>query len=134
MISPIEMSFPMAINHEELALTLLTAKTVKEAAQKLRMSEASIHRVKQSTEFAEVYNRTKERIFSESASKAQGMSIEALGVLYDIMKDDKQNPNARIQCAKSILDIGHKTYETQSCVERLKALEERSSGGEYHGY
>jgi len=33
----------MSINHEKLALTILTTKTIKEAAQKLKISEQTIY-------------------------------------------------------------------------------------------
>ncbi len=103
----------MSINHEELALTLLTTKTIKETSQKMKISEQSVYRIKSSEGFERIYNKTRDNLYKESANKAQGMSVEALGVLYDIMKDEQQNPNARIQCARSILEMGNKSYESQ---------------------
>lgn len=88
------------------------------------ISKASFYRLLKRPEFQDILQEQSEKLFNDTAIKAQSVSLEALETLREIMKDKKAPCSSRVAAARTILD--HAVYfdERTTILSRIEALEE----------
>lgn len=113
------------LNRENIAVNLLTCKTLNEAAEKSGVSISSIYRLRKDPEFQEVINQVKNSMFQETMQKAQGYCLESLEVLRTIMNDGAATDSSRVSAARTVLELGLNMFEQENIIQKLTELERR---------
>lgn len=109
---------------KELAvLALLTESTMKQAAEKAGISEATIWRWMQEADFKEMYRLAKQQAVGQAIARIQQATTQAVDTLYDVMKNKKAPAMARVMASKTVLDVAFKAVEVEDIQARLEALE-----------
>jgi DNA-binding MurR/RpiR family transcriptional regulator len=109
---------------QELAIaTLLTSPSIADAASAIGISEATLWRWLQDTDFQENYRAAKRQVLSQSISSLQNATSDAVRTLQDVMRDDGAPHSARNQAAKTILEFAFRGIEAEEVETRLAALE-----------
>ena len=72
-------------------------------------------------------NETKMRILEAATVAAQGRMTEAVAVMADIMGEDENAPQVRLNAAEAIIRNGMKLTEQTDILSRLDALEARQN-------
>lgn len=113
------------LNKEKVAVNLLTCSTLKEAAEKSGISEATLYRLRKNEAFQDVLKAVKNEIFNDAMQKAQGYTLESLEVLRKVMNDDGATDSSRVSAARTILEMGVTMFEDENIIQRLAELERR---------
>lgn len=117
----------------ELALVaLLESRDLKEAAEKVGVSEVTLWRWLRREDFRNAFRELKKEAVSLAISRIQQVCGEAVETLREVMTLGKGEA-PRVQAAKAILELALKALEIEELEERIEALEkrvnERGDGG-----
>ncbi len=113
------------LNHEKLALHILTTSSIRDAAEKSGVSESTIYRLRKDPGFQEILTKIKDEMFQDTIQKSQGYCLEMLEVLRGIALNITATDSSRVSAARSILELGMTMYENENILEKLKELERR---------
>lgn len=113
------------MNKEEIALNILTSRSIGEAAEKSNISTSTLYRLRQQVSFQKILNRVKDELFADTMKKAQGYALESLEVLRDVAIDEDANDSSRVSAARTIIDIGLAANEQEHIILKLDDLERR---------
>ena len=110
-------------NKEQIALDLLLCSSNLEVCKKNNISEATLYRLKKEDDFIEILNNQKEKLFSNTMTKAQAYSLEALEILMSIARDTEAPQNTRVNASCKIIEFGQSMYDQEVIVKRLEEIE-----------
>lgn len=110
-------------NREQIALDLLLCSSNLEVCKKNNISEATLYRLKKEDDFIEILNKQKEKLFSNTMTKAQAYSLEALEILMSIARDTETPQNTRVNASCKIIEFGQSMYDQEVIVKRLEEIE-----------
>ncbi len=113
----------MSRKHEIAIVALLTEPTLKQAAKKAGIGEATLWRWMQDLDFAKQYRVAKRQAVSQAISKLQQACGEAVDTLCSIMKDEEAPAPSRVSAAKAVLDTAIKAIEIEELESRIEELE-----------
>lgn len=118
---------PKRTGKQELAaIALLTEPTIKAAAEKVGIEEATLFRWLQEKEFKKLCREVKRQAVSQATARLQQSTTLAVDTLRAVMKNPKHGSMARISAAKTVLEMAYKAIELEDVMERLEALESDS--------
>lgn len=110
-------------NREQIALDLLLCSSNLAVCKKNNISEATLYRLKKEDDFIEILNKQKEKLFSNTMTKAQAYSLEALEILMSIARDEEAPQNTRVNASCKIIEFGQSMYDQEVIVKRLEEIE-----------
>jgi DNA-binding MurR/RpiR family transcriptional regulator len=110
-------------NHEAAIAALLSTRTVRDAAKKCDLSEATLYRLLQSPDFKVKYRAARRELVEQTISQLQRDGADAATALRQIVKDKKAPASVRVSAAKVILEQGIKAVELMDVLERVERLE-----------
>ncbi|MDS1029169.1 hypothetical protein RDV78_01450 [Bacillota bacterium LX-D] len=110
------------LNKETVALNLLTSPTMKEAAEKSGISEATLYRLRKNEAFQDVLKAVKDSIFNDAMQKAQSYALESLEVLRTIMNDTAATDSSRVSAARTVLELGLQLRTTELVQQEIEEL------------
>ena len=113
------------LNHESIAIHVLTCPTYAEAAVASGMSDSTLYRLRQTTKFQEALRKVKNRMYSEALTKAQVFSLGAIEALKGIMDNPCAVDSARVAAARTLLETGMAASELELILSRIDELERR---------
>ena len=108
---------------EEVIAALLETPTIKAAAERAGIGEATIYRWLDDPEFEREYRRARRQAVQQAITRLQQLSGEAVETLREIMTDKAASDQARLRAAKTILDGAVDAVELEEIEERIKTLE-----------
>ena len=108
---------------EEVIAALLETPTIKAAAERAGIGEATIYRWLDDPEFEREYRRARRQAVQQAITRLQQLSGEAVETLREIMIDKAASDQARLRAAKTILDGAVDAVELEEIEERIKTLE-----------
>lgn len=109
---------------EEAALVaLISESTLKEAAKKAGIGEATLWRWLQDPEFQEKYRTARRQAVSQSITQLQKISSEAVETLREVMNSKETPPASRVTAARAVLEMSIKAVEVEDLAVRIEALE-----------
>lgn len=109
-------------NYEEIALCVLTAPTLKVAAEKAGISYKTLTRYRKNPVFQAAYQEAKKERFNMAMQKAQAYTLEALETLREIQNNPMLNESARVSAAKGILELGTQLHSMEAIEAELAEL------------
>lgn len=107
-----------------LALSaLLQTNSRAEAARAAGVSERTVRNYWNDPEFRREYATACRDQLREATQRAQYNATAAVDTLTEIMQDEEQPPNVRIQATRALIDATLRLSEVVDIDERLTALE-----------
>ncbi|MHB0999629.1 MAG: hypothetical protein ACYC27_10305 [Armatimonadota bacterium] len=107
---------------------LITERTILAAAEKIGVSEATIHRWLKDPTFAEAYRKASRHVADTAITRVQSGCTEAVDTLREIMQDKNAPASVRVSSAKIFMDIAINATEMRLLEDRIRMLEEAVSG------
>ena len=112
-------------SYERAALALLEHPTVAEAARSVDVSETTLYRWMNETEFRDVYRAARREVVRHSVARLQRACRTAVDTLQAVMESGESPASSRVTAARAVLEMAFKAVELEDIEERLAALEER---------
>jgi uncharacterized protein (UPF0147 family) len=107
-----------------LIAELLQRPTIREAAEAVKLGEATAHKWLRGPTFQRCYRAAREQIVEFSISQIQKASSEAVEVLKEILHDNTAPASSRVSASKIILELSLKGLEVTDILERIDSLEQ----------
>lgn len=120
----------MKIDRKQLAVSMLTCRTIDEICQKHKISISTFYRIRQEPGFSEMVNKEKEKLYLQAMIIAQAATLEAIETLRNIHLDTKNPPSARVSAAGKIIETGQAAFDAAEIMERVAEVERRLSDAE----
>ncbi|MCD8485387.1 MAG: helix-turn-helix domain-containing protein [Desertifilum sp.] len=121
---------PLSEIQQRVALLLATGHTAREVAQKMGLSEVTIHRWRQQPEFVAAVRGILKQNKQALNERLNNLAIKALEVLEAIIDDPNASTADRINAASKVLDFVNQN-QLLSSSQRDQSPSE-SNGGDRH--
>lgn len=115
-------------NKEKIMVALLSTRTLAEASEVSGVSTRSISRAKENPEFMQELEERRKEILDGTCKLLQSQIYEAVLTAVDIMEDDNNSPQVRLNAVDLIIRNTYKLTELTDTKKLLKTLEERLNG------
>jgi AcrR family transcriptional regulator len=113
---------PKETNKEKVLAALIETSSVRDAAKKSGIAEATVYRYLQDKEFLAEYRNARRQTVESAIAQMQNAATAAVYKLTELM--NCENPAVAARCAQIILDNAIKGVELIDVVERLENLED----------
>ena len=110
-------------NSEKILAALLSEPTIKAAASKARVSEATVYRALRVEEFARLYREGRREITQHTIMRLQARSSDAAEILFKIANDKNAPASARVSAARAVVEQAFKAAELYDLNERIGEVE-----------
>ena len=111
-------------NKEDIILNALLAyPTIKQASEATGVAEPTIYLKLRDSKFKQRYNEAKTQMLNNTVMFLQGKLQEATATIVDIMSDNENAPQVRINAARSVFDYCIKLTEQTEILTRIEVLE-----------
>ncbi len=109
---------------QERALhALLTEPTIEEAARAAGIGERTLYRWLNDPPFVAAYREARRQAVQRATGRLQQAANDAVTTLQNVMMDAEAPAPARVNAAKSVLDLAVKAVEIEDLTARIEALE-----------
>lgn len=108
---------------EQAIVALLEAPTVRDAAERVKISPTTLYKWMQLPEFDRAYRQARREAMAVAIARLQQASSEAVRTLEEVMGDTEATPASRVTAARAVLDLALKATEIEQIEERLTELE-----------
>jgi AcrR family transcriptional regulator len=112
-------------NREKILIALIETSTIREAAKKSGIGEATIYRYLQDKEFLAEYRNARRQTVESAIAQMQNAASEAVERLKELQYCE--NPAVAARCAQIIFENSVKGMETLDILERLEKIEDEHS-------
>jgi AcrR family transcriptional regulator len=112
---------PKIMNREKVLVALVETSSVREAAKKSGIGEATIYRYLQDKEFLSEYRNARRQTVESAIAQMQGAASEAVERLKELQYSE--NPAVAARCAQIIYENSIKGMEMTDILGRLEVLE-----------
>jgi AcrR family transcriptional regulator len=112
-------------NREKILIALVETSSVREAAKKSGIGEATIYRYLQDKEFLSEYRNARRQTVETAIAQMQNAASEAVERLKELQYCE--NPAVAARCAQIIFESSVKGLETTDILERLEILEQENA-------
>ncbi len=108
-------------NKEKTLIALIETSSIREAAKKSGIGEATIYRYLQDKDFLAAYRTARRQTVESAIAQMQNAATESVERLKELQYCE--NPAVAARCAQIIFENSVKGMETFDILERLEALE-----------
>jgi Tfp pilus assembly protein FimT len=108
---------------ERAIMAMLTAPTMKQAADQAKIGETTLFRWLKTPDFQQDYRKARRQALDQTISRLQQATTHAVNTLQDVMVDELAPHSSRVSAAKAILDISFKAFELDDLGARIESLE-----------
>jgi hypothetical protein len=108
---------------EALIASLLTHPTVAQARTAVGIAEATATRWLKDPTFAKAYATARREALREAMTCLQQGMLAAVDTLRAVMLADETPPAVKVSAAKTVLEMGLRTFEIEDHEARITALE-----------
>jgi hypothetical protein len=102
---------------------LLTAPTVRAAAQRVGVSEWTLRCWQKIPAFAELLRAARSQVFEHSLTRLQAETDKAVDVLARVLRKRTADDKTKVRAALGLLAIAFKGVELHELLDRLAAVE-----------
>lgn len=113
---------------ERAILALLEHTTMKKAAAAANVSETTLWRWLQESEFQSAYTKARRETVKHAIARLQQNAAAAVDTLREVMTKETAPDFARVSAAKAILDYSLKAVELEDLADRIAMLESKVGG------
>jgi hypothetical protein len=108
---------------DALIAALLTAASIREAAQQVGIGEKTAWRWLKDVAFQAAYRDTRRAVVQHAIVQVQRATGTAVTTLLEVMQDVNAPASAKVSAAKAVLEMAVKAVELEDVEARLVALE-----------
>lgn len=108
---------------------LLQGKSKSQVAKEVGVSVRQIYNYCQSDEFMGTLRRRQGELVTQAASVGRSRLADAMMLFENIMNDENQNGQIRVQAARNLLQFALELDERENVLRRLDELEAQIGGG-----
>lgn len=119
------MSQNLSGKQEQALIALLTEATVEAVAVKAGVTPRTLYRWLNDPPFVGAYRAARRQAVQHATGRLQQAASEAVTTLRDVMTDTTAPAPARVNAAKSVLELAVKAVEIEDLTARIEALEQR---------
>lgn len=113
---------------EKILVALMETRTIDQAAKAAEVSKSTINRRLKDPEFAERYYQERMKMLKTHTASLHGLLDAAIFTMGQIMANNNNPPQTRLNAAESIIRHAMKMTETVLFAERLDAIEKKLKG------
>ncbi len=119
----------LTAKQEQAIVTLLSNRTVEDAARACNTPARTLFRWLKEPEFDAAYRAAKRAAFGQAIARLHHLSSAAVSTLGKVMLDPATPPSTKVRAADSILNHTIKAIEDEDIEARVAALEEAALQG-----
>lgn len=119
--------------HHRAIAALLSAPSVKKAAEEIGVTERTIFSWLKIPAFKAAYRETQRETFKHSIAITQKYLPHAVQTLVQVMVDKNAKESARVSAATALMKYGRESIELDEVVERVEKLEADAAAREKAG-
>ena len=120
---------------DELILAaLISNPTTRAAAAACGIAERQIYERLQNEEFKAKYTEARTRLLEGATTALQGQLSEAVQTVTEVMKDQKNGAQVRLNAAETIMRNSLKFTDQNDILNRLNALEKAQADNEQNKF
>lgn len=108
---------------EIAVIALLTEQTVGKAAEKAGVSDKTMFRWMQDSDFQDMFREAKRQAVGQAISRLQQATTLAVDTLMGVMTNKRSPAMAKVLAAKATLEMAMKAVELEDLEARIAALE-----------
>ena len=112
---------PKETNKEKVLSALIETSSIRDAAKRSGVGEATIYRYLQDKDFLAQYRNARRQTVESAIVKMQNAASEAVDRLKELQHCE--NPAVDARCAQIIYENSVKGLETTDILERLETIE-----------
>ena len=110
---------------EKIALDIINSSTLREVCEKNNISESTLYRLRQESEFREILNQKRIEMYESALNTAHSFGLDCVKRLMEIVNHEEAPATARVNAAKAIIEMCSNYYENAAILTRIEELEER---------
>ena len=125
----------MSRKQEQAIINMLIFPTISEAAKQTGISEVTLWRWLQLSDFADKYRAAKRQAVSQAIARLQQATVMAVDTLTDVMQSVEAKDSSKVTAAKVVLEMAFKAVEVEDLaakVEELEQLIQERLEGQHH--
>jgi uncharacterized protein (UPF0147 family) len=108
---------------EQAIAALMSQPTIGEAAKVAGIGVETLRLWLKDPVFSDAYRRARRELMSEVSAQLQRAATSAVRALEEITNDPEAGASARVSAARTLLEFGARTVETEDLSARIEALE-----------
>lgn len=112
----------LSTKQEKAILALLTEPTIRQAAEVSGVGETTLYRWMQEKEFNQAFKDARKQAFSQTISRLQQATTDAVQTLRDIMTSADAPASSRVTAAKTVIEMAYKAYEMEDLAAELEEI------------
>jgi DNA-binding MurR/RpiR family transcriptional regulator len=112
---------PKTTNREKVLVALIETSSIRDAAKKCEIGEATIYRFLRDAEFLSDYRNARRQTVESAIAQMQNAAGAAVETLKELQHCE--NPAVAARCAQIIFESSVKGLETTDILERLEKIE-----------
>lgn len=116
-----------AVSDEQIIAALLTAGSVREAADSLKISPGTIYERRRDKEFQAAYSEAKGDLVRGAVTAINNSLTDSVKTIAAIMNDQSVNPATRLQAAQTIINSADKLTARLENFEGMADSRRRSA-------
>lgn len=117
--------------YQRFANALVEYGTVAEAGRQCKISSATAYRWSKRSEVVEAVRAIKKAKMNAVSAFITRESTTALSTIMDIVKNEKVNPQTRLQGAMFIIKTGYDRTDLDGLERRIEQLEDKANSLNY---
>lgn len=112
-----------SITDEKIIAVLLASDTRKKACKTLGIKEQTLYDRMSKPDFQVKYKQARDEIIKQVTDRISSEITEAISVISEIMHDNNNSPQIRLNASDCLLRHGIRLIEQRDIIERIEKLE-----------
>lgn len=114
---------PLTARQEKAVRALLTEPSIRDTAKRTGIGERTLYTWLKESDFAHAYREARRDAVSRAIGAVQQAAEDAVRTLKEVMTDSTAPAPARVNAAKSVLELAVKAVEIDDLAARIEVLE-----------
>lgn len=102
---------------------LITSKDTREAIKVAGITEATAYKYLRDDDFKSELREYRRDVLFQATSKLTQATDKAVQTLVDVMDDEEATATAKVQSAKTVLDLAYNAVQADDLIERIERIE-----------
>lgn len=119
-----EKTAKLSPKQEKAIMSLLIEPTIRKAAESAGVGETTLYRWLQEKEFDKAFKEARKQALTQTISRIQQSSTNAVETLNEIMGDREAPPSSRVTAARTVLEMAFKAFELEDLAEKFEEMEQ----------